>query len=178
MTVNRRSDFRQFWKFCWDLSDVISGGNWLFGWDYVFSGGTLHPSANYGFCNSLLWHECYIQTEIVFQWSFLKPTQWASLYWFLPLLFCYHDWFTFQKFCASIDGKFLVPNESHDNSWRDSEKWWSEVLHKERFICIPMSRFISLNFLSTSLALNISWFWKFCHYLGASDFGQSPVFQK
>ena len=154
MRMNRRLDFRQFWKFFWDLNDVISGGNWLFGWDYVFSGGTLHPSANYGFCNSLLWYECYIQTEIVFQWSFLKPTQWASLYWFLPLLFCYHDWFTFQKFCASIDDTFLVPNESHDNCWRESEKWWSEVLHKETFICIPMSRFISLNFLSTSLALN------------------------
>ena len=34
MGVNRKFDFRQVWKFCWDLSNVISGGNWLFRWDY------------------------------------------------------------------------------------------------------------------------------------------------
>ena len=47
MGVNRKFDFRQVWKFCWDLSNVISGGNWLFRWDCVFSSGTLYPSANY-----------------------------------------------------------------------------------------------------------------------------------
>ena len=26
---------------------VISGGNWLFGWDYVFADGSFYPSANY-----------------------------------------------------------------------------------------------------------------------------------
>ena len=47
MGVNRKFDFRQVWKFCWDLSNVISGGNWLFRWDCVLSGGILYPSANY-----------------------------------------------------------------------------------------------------------------------------------
>ena len=52
MGVNRKFDFRQIWKFCWGLSNVISGGNWLFRWDCVFSGGTLYSSANY----ELTWH--------------------------------------------------------------------------------------------------------------------------
>ena len=50
---------------------------------------------------------------------------------------------------------FLVLHESHDNHWRDNEKEWSEVFHKERFSCILISRFILLTFLSTWLALNI-----------------------
>ena len=41
-------DFRQDWKFCWDLSNVISGGNWLFRGGTVFPGETFYPSANYG----------------------------------------------------------------------------------------------------------------------------------
>ena len=49
MRVNWKFDFRQDWKFCWDLSNANSGGNWLFRSDYVFSGGTLYPSANYAF---------------------------------------------------------------------------------------------------------------------------------
>ena len=39
--------FKRVWKFWWDLSNVISGGNWLFRWDCVCSGGTLYPSGNY-----------------------------------------------------------------------------------------------------------------------------------
>ena len=39
--------FWAVWKFCWDLRNVTSGGNFLFRWDCVFSGGTLHPFANY-----------------------------------------------------------------------------------------------------------------------------------
>ena len=75
--------------------------------------------------------------------------------WFLLHLFCRHDLFTLQKFCACVDDTFFIPNKPHGNRWRDSEKWWSEVLHEERFICILISRFISLIFLSTSVALNI-----------------------
>ena len=46
MGVNRKFDFKQAWKFCWDISNVISaGGNWLFRWD---CGGALYPSVNYG----------------------------------------------------------------------------------------------------------------------------------
>ena len=38
MEVNRKFDFRWDWKFCWDLSNVISGENWLFieKWDCDF----------------------------------------------------------------------------------------------------------------------------------------------
>ena len=46
--VNRNFDFRRVWKFCWALSNAISGGNWLLSWDCVFLGGTLYPSVNYG----------------------------------------------------------------------------------------------------------------------------------
>ena len=42
--------------------------------------------------------------------------------WFLWHLFCRHDLFTFQKFCACADDAFLVSNESHDNRWRESKK--------------------------------------------------------
>ena len=41
-------DFRWVWKFCWDLSNVASSGNWLSRWDCVLSGGTLYPSVNHG----------------------------------------------------------------------------------------------------------------------------------
>ena len=34
--TNRIFDFRQDGKFCLDLSNVISGGNWLFRWDCFF----------------------------------------------------------------------------------------------------------------------------------------------
>ena len=43
MGVNRKLDFWWTWKFCCDLSNVISGGKWLFRWDYVFSGGICMP---------------------------------------------------------------------------------------------------------------------------------------
>ena len=56
----------------------------------------------------------------------------------------------FQKFCACADNTNLVPNQSHDNFWRDGVKQWSDVLHKERFISISISRF--LFFFSTSVA--------------------------
>ena len=36
MGMNRKFDFRQDGKFCWDLSDGISGGNWLIRWDCIF----------------------------------------------------------------------------------------------------------------------------------------------
>ena len=36
MGMNRKFDFRWVWKFCWALSNVISGGNWLFRWNCVF----------------------------------------------------------------------------------------------------------------------------------------------
>ena len=38
---------QEIWKFCWDFTNVISGGNWLFRWDCVFSGGIFCPSASY-----------------------------------------------------------------------------------------------------------------------------------
>ena len=117
----------------------------------------------WGFPDSPLWYSLYIEAVIVFQLFFLQLTQRASSYyfrriyrmWFLSHLFCCHDLFTFQIFCACLDDTFLVPNESHDNRWRDSEKQWSHILPKYRFISISISRFVSLIFLSTSLALNM-----------------------
>ena len=47
MVVNSKLDFRWGWKFYWDLRNAISGGNWLFRWDCIFSGGTLYHSPNY-----------------------------------------------------------------------------------------------------------------------------------
>ena len=38
--------WRWEWKFCWDLSNVISGGNRLFRWDCLFIAETLYPSVN------------------------------------------------------------------------------------------------------------------------------------
>ena len=46
MIVNKKLDFSWDWKFCWDLSNVISGRNWLFRRDFVFSSRTFYPSAN------------------------------------------------------------------------------------------------------------------------------------
>ena len=45
--VNKKFDFRWNWKFCWDLSNVIPGGNCSFWSDCVISGGTLYHSVNY-----------------------------------------------------------------------------------------------------------------------------------
>ena len=95
------------------------------------------------FLDSLLWYRCYIQAIIVFHWICLELTQLASLYyfnriykmWFLPHLLSHHDLFSFQKFCTCVDDTFLVP---------------------VRFICISISRFISLIFISIPVAWNIS----------------------
>ena len=43
MGVNRKFDCRRVWKFCWDLSNLISGGNCLFRWDCVFFRWDLVP---------------------------------------------------------------------------------------------------------------------------------------
>ena len=56
---NRKFDFRRVWKFCWGLSNVISGDNWLSRWDCVFSGGILYPSSKY----ELTWHIYHLSFE-------------------------------------------------------------------------------------------------------------------
>ena len=85
----------------------------------------------------------YVQALIVFRWFFLQPTQQAKfasfqedIHDFYIIFSCHHDLFTFQKFCTWVDDTFLVPNEPHDNRWRDSNISWSKVLHEESFICI------------------------------------------
>ena len=52
MGVNRKFDFRQDWKFWWDFDGTLMGwsfpvGIGFLGGAVLFSGGTLHPSANY-----------------------------------------------------------------------------------------------------------------------------------
>ena len=59
MGLKRKFDFRRVWKFCWGLSNVISGDNRFSGWDCVFSGGILYPSANY----ELTWHIYHLSFE-------------------------------------------------------------------------------------------------------------------
>ena len=50
----------------------------------------------------------------------------------------------------------LVPNECHDNRLRFNKKKWFKAQHKERFICISISKFVvSLIFLSTLVAFKI-----------------------
>ena len=49
MKVNRKLDFSWDWKFCRDLSNVISVRNWLFRWHFVFSSGTFYPSGKYDY---------------------------------------------------------------------------------------------------------------------------------
>ena len=38
-----KGNFWQVWKFSWDLRNVISRGNWLFMWNYVFQVGLCTP---------------------------------------------------------------------------------------------------------------------------------------
>ena len=49
MGVNMRLDFSWGCSFCWDLSNGISGMNWIFRWDFVISSGTFYASANYDY---------------------------------------------------------------------------------------------------------------------------------
>ena len=72
--------------------------------------------------------------------------------WFLLYLVHRHDLFTFQKFRTCVDDTFLVHNESHNNRNLFVD-WW-------------VARFISLIFLSTSVALNIllSLYQLFCDF--------------
>ena len=43
MGVNRKFDFRRNLKFCWDLSNAISGGNWFLGGTVLFQVGLCNP---------------------------------------------------------------------------------------------------------------------------------------
>ena len=92
-----------FWKH-WKNTLMICLKVILWTGDHVFC----------GFPDSPLWYGHYIQAVIMFQWFFLQPTQWASLYyfrriytmWLLPHLFCCHDLLIFQKFCECLDHTF------------------------------------------------------------------------
>ena len=83
--------------------------------------------------------------------------------WFLPHLFCHHDLFTFQKFCACVDETFLVPNKY---TWQSLERQqeimaWNYSLQEDRFICKLRSRLIFLIFCQ----LQLGWtYWVFTSY--------------
>ena len=101
---------------------------------------------------------CYIHAVIVFQWFFCNlPSEVLCIIsgeytrYRLPHLFCHNDLFTLQ-FYASVDDAFLVPNESVQHL---QERQW-EVIEENIYFCRSISRFISLVFLSASVALNIS----------------------
>ena len=70
------------------------------------------------------------------------------------------------------------------NVLQRQQEYWSEVLHKDKFFWILISRCISLDFLSTSVALNISslylLFLDFDSFMSLFGpyFGCPPIFQK
>ena len=79
--------------------------------------------------------------------------------------FCCHDLLPSKKIYTCLDDTFLVPDTNH---WRNSEKKWSWVLHKERFVCMLISRCIYLFFFQLQLLWTyleslpvISRIWKF-----------------
>ena len=122
------------WEFVWKLFcrlGILPVGGFL----------TLHCDTERFFSAAYpaSWFVLFLEKiqDVISNASFLLP-------WFIYLskILCMHRWY------------ILVPNKFHDNHWKDSEKWWSEVLHKERFICILISRLISIIFLST-FVLNI-----------------------
>ena len=112
MRVNWKFDFRRDWKFCWDLSNANSGGNWLFRSDCVFSGGTLYPSVNYGLYASVLgvlacMHACY---DEMFYFITCLPT-WCAFYQIFPkcsqdglwISNNYHEWLRQHGLCYDIN---------------------------------------------------------------------------
>ena len=141
--------------------------------------------AGWRFSESPLRCKCYIKAVIV-----LQPTQRASLYYFkrmyvmrfLPHLFCRHDSFTLQKICGCVDDTFLVPNESHDNHCRDSEKNLQFCTKRDLF----SNRLdLFLIFLSTTAALNKLNYYQifrdienFMSLFGPSRIRQPPVLRK
>ena len=97
MGVNRKFDFRQAWKFRWDLSNVISGGIVFFWggtctplWTMVISthDGYQFITSNYVEIESILFFEFISITLIVVSLfhrlqNFLKPNKNAALFFFV-----------------------------------------------------------------------------------------------
>ena len=97
MGVNRKFDFRQVWKFCWDLSNIISGGNWLFRWDCVFQVGLCTPLRTMLYRNNNLnknWFKFTCLVDIRVQIKHIVITK-------CNLFFCYRDAkeISFYYFC-------------------------------------------------------------------------------
>ena len=100
---------------------------------------------------------CYIHAVIVLQWfSRSLPSEVLCIIsgeytrYCLPHLFCHNDSFTLQ-FYACVDDTFLVPNESVQHLL---ERRW-EIIEENIYFYRLISGFISLVFLSASVALNI-----------------------
>ena len=139
MGVNRKSDFSLDWKFCLDWSNIISGRNWLFRWDFLFSSGNFYPSANYDYnldwnkkccrktCNHnfrplKLFPTWFSRISTVFYGNFSLWHIWQILHWVLVIL-----WELNQIFGVSSIKLFLkiVALEklwvtSKTNSWQQS----------------------------------------------------------
>ena len=100
---------------------------------------------------------CCIHAVIVFQWFFRSlPSEVLCIIsgeytrYCLTHLFCHNDLFTLQ-FYACVDDTFLVPNKSVQHLL--GRQW--EIIEENIYFCRSISRFISLVFLSDSVALNI-----------------------
>ena len=154
MGVNRKLDFSLDWKFFWDLSNVISGRNWLFRWDFVFSSGTFYPSVNYDYhldWNKKCWRKTcnhnfrplklfpawFSRISTVFYGNFSLWHIWQILQWVLVIL-----WEINQIFDVSSIKLFLkivalekIWVTSKTNSWQQSINWHLNW-HGNDFICI------------------------------------------
>ena len=78
--MNRKLDFRQDWKFCWNLIIAIEGGNWLFRLDCGFSFGTLYPSARSCSCKLILHYLLFTFSTFLMKIYFLLIPKVLTLY--------------------------------------------------------------------------------------------------
>ena len=92
MEMNRKFDSRQDWKFCWDLSNVMSVGNWIVWSDCVFSRRNLCSFLNYEFPK---WLKCGI-----------TPHSYGIYIWFTPYSILNLDFWIFNYIhlcpCTSV----------------------------------------------------------------------------
>ena len=144
-------DFSWGWKFCWDLSNVISGRNWLFRWDLVFSSGSFYPSANYDYHLDLkknveekhsfrplkLFPAWFSKISTVFCCNFSLWHIWQILQWVLVILRELNHIFDVSsiKLFLKIVALEKVWVLSKTNGWQQSINWHGNW-HGNDVICI------------------------------------------
>ena len=151
MGVNKRLGFSWDWKFCWDLSNVISGRNWLFRWDLVFSSGSFYPSANYDYHLDLkknveekhsfrplkLFPAWFSKISTVFCGNFSLWHIWQILQWVLVILWELNHIFDVSsiKLFLKIVALEKIWVTSKTSGWQQSINWHVNW-HGNDVICI------------------------------------------